>query len=244
MQILVDTFQGNVVDEQALLAAGVSGRILRINTVYGKFIKDTAFDDEWRKAAAFPVRMIYFVYDPDATGQQNYDWLAANIPPACTAVSLDVEIRPSSGISAAWVGQQLAACVKLCQAHWKTSIYTGAWFLSFISGWPACEYWWAQYPSALYPAAAVHTTWDALKAQLSALAWPPANYKQCPGTVKLWQCSGDRLILPGCATPLDICIWPGDLQSLAAWTGSTPPVSMTRDECLDDLLKKNGYSWQ
>ena len=57
-----------------------------------------------------------------------------------------------------------------------------------------------------------------------------------PGQVKLWQISGDKWTLPGCAGhAMDISIWNGSLKVLKTWWGvkastpvEEPPVAVDR----------------
>lgn len=48
--------------------------------------------------------------------------------------------------------------------------------------------------------------------------------KQCPANIGLWQCSGDKLIMPGCANrPIDLNLYNGNLTSLELWWGASMP---------------------
>jgi hypothetical protein len=96
-------------------------------------------------------------------------------------------------------------------------LYTGEGYLDLLDTWPTdLPYWWAQYTNSLYPNKAEHRTWDQVRARVDALPGP-ANADKAPGDWKMWQLTGDRLILPGSNKPIDVDVFPGTLDELKTW---------------------------
>jgi hypothetical protein len=222
-QLIFDVWEGQLeINEAELLAGGITGLVIRLNDMYGGHHKDTGFDKQWSEASSF-VRWPYFVYNPWVSGEQNYGWLAANMPTNCPAVAVDVEVRKDD-LPPATYGAQVAAFLKLAQTKWKVHIYTAEWFINYVTPWPKMDYWWAQYPAAMYPVNKINVSWTQLRTMISQLNWPPANANKCPGTIRLWQCSGDRLITPGNDRPMDINLFPGTVSDLRTWLGYAPVV--------------------
>ena len=243
-QLVLDVWEGQLeVNEAELLAGGVTGLIIRLNNMAGGHHKDAGFDKQWSEAGNF-VRWPYFVYNPWVSGQANYDWLAANMP-GCPAVAVDVEVKKND-ISPAAYGDQLAAFMQLAQANWKIHIYTAEWFINFVSPWPNVDYWWAQYPASMYPANKISVSWAQLSTMISQLQWPPVNANKCPGTIRLWQCSGDRIIVPGSNQAMDISVFPGTVNDLRAWVGYTPvqvaPTLEQRVAALEAEARAHGWN--
>jgi GH25 family lysozyme M1 (1,4-beta-N-acetylmuramidase) len=205
-------------------------QIIRLNSISGGHHLDSGFTTYWEEAqyAAF-LRSIYFVYNAWVDGKTNAVWLLANMPKDTPKrIFIDVEVAPA-GYSPTTFGAELQKfCDLITTAGYIPTMYTGAWFLDKVSPWPKnLDYWWAQYPLSLYPNVVTHLTWEALESLITPLSWPPTNASQCPGTIKLWQCSGDRLVLPGFTTAVDISVWNGDYQSLVNWIQpqiSTVPI--------------------
>lgn len=221
----IDVWEGNLdIDEAELLRGGVDFIIPRLNSIQGTLHKDFNFDAQWEQAKGF-IRFPYFVYTPYARGTENYEWMAANLPPGVKRVAVDVEVI-RSGYSPTEYAANVKTFIDLCFTHglWPV-IYTGGWFIKNLSVWPKTEYWWARYPYVMYPSQSRQVTWGELKEMLSSLAWNPA----CTlGPCRLWQCSGDRLKLPGCNNrAVDINIWNGNRDELEEWVGykSSPPAS-------------------
>ncbi len=64
-------------------------------------------------------------------------------------------------------------------------------------------------------------TWAELNQQIAATSWNPGR---TPGPCRVWQISGDRLILPGSADrPIDINIFNGTLAELEDYAGMKYP---------------------
>jgi hypothetical protein len=228
--LVLDTWAGQLeVDEAVMFAGGLSGLVIRLNSIYGGHHMDEGFARQWAEAEAF-VRWPYFVYNPWVTGKENYYWLLAHMPKGCPAVAIDVEVR-KSGYSPAMYGAQLDDFMWRIQAIWRAHIYTGEWFLAEVSPWPKADIWWSQYPYSMYPASRITISWDELRMKIGKLTWPPVNANKAPGAVRMWQCSGDRIILPGSSRPMDINIFPGTVADLKAWLGyggtpiTPPPVN-------------------
>jgi GH25 family lysozyme M1 (1,4-beta-N-acetylmuramidase) len=247
--LVLDIWEGQLdIDEAALFAGGVSGLVIRLNQISGGHHIDKGFTKQWAEAEAF-VRWPYFVYNPWVTGMKNYDWLAANMPRYCPAVAIDVEVY-KSGYSATEYGAQLTYFMQLVQQTWKAQIYTGEWFLTEVSPWPKADIWWAQYPYAMYPTNRITIGWDELRMKIIALKWPPINAKKAPGPVQMWQCSGDRIILPGSSRAMDINLFPGTVADLKTWLGYDdtpvvhPPAQLTLEERVANLERAvRGAGW-
>lgn len=183
---------------------------------------DANFTNQWAQATSF-LRAGYFVYNPWVTGIENYDWLMRNLPTS-TIVFPDVEvIKPN------YSKEIYADEVQDFHNHLSAAIhdvdYTGGWFLSLLAHWPNMEYWWARYPYALCPQGdKVFWTWGDFRQKANVYGFHPDPGKQCPGTPILWQCSGDKVILPGTANrPMDLSLWNGTLAELEAWWGASMP---------------------
>ena len=225
--LVVDVWEGQLeIDEVVLKANGVAGMAIRLNDITGGHHLDTGFKKQWAEALNF-VRFPYFVYNPWVDGTTNYAWLAANIPAEAHSVAVDIEVR-KTGYPTTTYAAEVAKFLQLCQPHWKTIIYTAQWFLPDLSVWPRLDYWWAQYPDSATYFKDVKT-WDDLKVHLDALD-KPFNQASIPGSLKMWQFSGDYLVLPGNSRAIDVNIFYGTQQDLAAYFGSgltptPPPVS-------------------
>lgn len=222
--LLVDIWEGQrSVDFAALKANGVAGVVIRLNDMGGGHHMDLAFAEHWQGAAdAGLLRAPYFVYNPWVNGQANYDWLLAHMPADAKAVMVDVEVV-YSGYSEATYAAEVQKFMDLVKKRWTAAIYTAEWFLPYLKYWPSGDYWWAQYPYALYVYG--NYTWDWLRAQLSGMSGP-SNAARCPGTLRMWQCSGDKLILPGSPSPMDVNVFYGTYADLVLWFGgvdTTPP---------------------
>lgn len=226
-QLGIDTWEGQLeIDESVLKANGVKFIFVRLNDISGGHHKDALFDKQWKEAAAF-YRAPYFVYNPWASAQANYDWLVANVPADAKAVACDIEVV-YSGISAAKYAADVIAFRVLVAKKWRHVVYTGEWFLSYLSKWDGGDYWWAQYPLSMYPSATQSITWDQLKAKINLLT-RPANENKCPGRVLFWQCAADRYILPGNARTMDINVFFGTDADLAVFFGGVVPEPAPTD---------------
>lgn len=244
----IDVWEGDAasIDYAAIKANGVGFVSVRLNDMNGGHHTDTSFAATWPKVtAAGLLRFPYFVYNPWVNSTANYNWLLANMPSDATAVALDVEVR-YTGITASQYAADIANLVNLSSKKWKTFIYTGYGYYDMLSSWPTtCDYWIAQYPSGFWYTSQT-TTWATVKTQTTSVVWPPYNARYyLPGATKIWQISGDRLkVLPGCPNVIDINIWNGSLTDMTAWLGTNTAPLPTRDECIDDMLKKHGYTWK
>jgi GH25 family lysozyme M1 (1,4-beta-N-acetylmuramidase) len=231
--LVVDVWEGQLeIDEAVLKANGVAGISVRLNDMNGGHHVDTGFAKQWAEAASF-VRFPYFVYNPWVSGQANFAWLRENMPEGCTFVAVDIEVR-YNGITPSKYGTDVAIFLQLCAAvGWRTMIYTAQWFLGNVIPWPNVDYWWAQYPDGPTYFGQVDT-WDELKSVLdiSALA-KPFNAHIVPGSLKLWQFSGDYLTLPGTVRKIDLNLFYGSEADLRAYVGGgesvpTEPVVETK----------------
>jgi GH25 family lysozyme M1 (1,4-beta-N-acetylmuramidase) len=217
----VSEHQGTV--DWAILKQGVAAVIIRINSNDGTTIhKDLKFDQFWAGAkAAGLIVSPYIYYDPElGNGQAHYVWLVANMPAGCTTIFADIE-QVQAGLDPTLYGVEVNKFLQLCQTRWKTIIYTGAWFLPNMTNWSTTlDYWWSAYPASMYPQTPLKQSWSELDTKIQGLSWPAWNWKACPGEIKLWQCSGDRLIIPGSSGTMDINVFPGSASEYSAWIES------------------------
>jgi hypothetical protein len=220
--IVLDTWEGHLeVNEAECFAGGVGAFIIRINDTQGHLHKDLGFDKQWKEAESF-VRVPYYVYSPWATPEDNFNWLVANMPESpCAFIDTELSV---AGESPEVAGVKYNRFLDLARAKWKIIPYTGAWFLPKIKPWPKGSYWWSAYPWIMYPPTRISISWANLKIRIGLLSWPPFNANQCPGTVVLWQCSGDRLILPGMSRACDVSVFRGTIEEFRAWLGFDGPI--------------------
>lgn len=205
--LLLDVWEGSLeIDEQVILENNVKGFLIRINDMNGGHHKDTEFDKQWNEAKNF-IRIPYFVYNPWVNGLANANYLISILPQGVTTIAVDIEVR-KDGYSPNTYAKEVDTCIKYWLSKGFTVlIYTGAWFINYLSYWPNyTEYWWARYPYLLYPNSPINITWDQLRELIKSLSWSPGCNK---GPCSLWQCSGDRLILPGTLRTMDVNIFYG-----------------------------------
>ena len=225
--ILVDVCETQADTDAALLkAAGVSGMGIRINRVVDSHQADPAFANLWAAAgAAGLVRFPFFFYNPTMDGAANYAWLAANIPAEAKSVAVDIEvIYPNYAVTV--YADEVKKFVGLCQARWRTILYTGQWFLKYLSTWPNIDYWWAQWPTPGSYAAADNLTWADLKSALDHLD-RPFNASAVPGRLKMWQFSSDHFSLPGSSKHLNLNLFYGSAQELESFFGNKPTDALS-----------------
>lgn len=222
--LVLDVWEGQLeMDEAELKRGGVAGLVIRLNDMNGGHHMDTGFAKQWAEAEGF-ARCPYFVYNPWVSGQANFDWLLLNIPEDAGAVMVDIEVRYSA-VSPDAYAAQVREFMAMARLYWNVATYTGEWFLPYLSRWDTGDYWWAQYPLSMYPPTVQSWSWDKLRAEIDKLD-RPFNEAKCPGTVRMWQMSGDRIILPGTVRPIDINVFYGDEAALREFFGSeqtTPP---------------------
>lgn len=239
MSLVLDVWEGQLeIDEAELLVGGVDGIVIRLNDMNGGHHMDAGFAKQWVDVEMFE-RWPYFVYNPWVSGKENYDWLVKHMPAGCPSVAVDVEVK-KPGLNPVEYGLQLQEFMWKAEIHWQAHIYTGEWFLPNVEPWPKdADYWWAQYPLSMYPSRRVELTWEELQRKIEKLTWPPANAYICPGKVKMWQCSGDRFILPGTSRAMDINLFPGDLNDLVSWLGyKERPELLTLDQRMERLERE------
>lgn len=247
METVLDVWEGSLdIDEALLLSEGIRGLIIRLNDMNGGHHLDENFHSQWNQAINF-LRAPYFVYNPWATGSQNYTWMRANLPlSGVTKLLIDVEVKKPD-YSPEIYADELQIFINLCkQVYPLTTIYTGGWFLSILAHWPTnVDYWWARYPYTLCPQGDRQMwSWQKWRTTSNNYGYLPDPLKQCPSYVGLWQCSGDKLILPGCANrPIDLNLFNGNLDSLEQWWGAEMPGT-TLEEKINILWREAGlHGW-
>lgn len=223
-QLLIDTWEGQAeIDEAVLKANDVAGIIVRLNNMNGGHHMDLNFQNQWDQAKAF-VRAPYFVYNPWADGAANYVWLASHMPSDAKAVLLDVEVMKFDYAEATYA-TELQKFYNMVRAKWTTAIYTSEGYLPMLSSWPAgAEFWWAEYPREFYTGGIFNLTWTELRVMLQKYD-KPLNASKIPGPLRMWQFSGDCLVLPGNSRIMDANVFYGSRAQLEAWLGAPSVVS-------------------
>jgi hypothetical protein len=192
----LDVWEGSLdIDENVLKQNGVKFLIIRMNDTVGSLHLDTNFKNQWNQASGFG-RAPYFVVSSWNSAAIQSKFILDNMPQGCKTIFLDVELHynETPGNYSILLNQMITT---LKNAGLKVVIYTGAWFAQYVNPWPSTvEYWLAAYPYAAYPPSRINLTWDQAKKTISTLFWPTSNF---PGRVILFQFTGDRWILPGCA---------------------------------------------
>lgn len=241
----LDVWEGTLeLDESVTLLGGARYLIIRLNDMNGGHHRDVGFDKQWRESDRF-IRIPYFVYNPWVDGAANYAWLRANLPDGVTTVAVDIEVR-KNGYSPDTYATEVDRFIGLMRANGLFPIiYSGEWFRPYLSRWPSfVEYWWARYPYALYPASAISLTYDQLRAKLKSLAWNPGT--NIPGPCRLWQASGDRIILPGTLRTMDVNVFNGTPDEMvthyrlpAIQLPNTQPPTLTYEQKVDILWQEH-----
>jgi len=235
LSLVVDVWEGqDPLDIDALVSNGVSGIGIRLNDMNGGHHLDEKFLSHWEAVADKLVKFPYFVYNPWVTGDVNFEWLSHYIPSGVLCFALDVEVRYSK-VSTTQYTAYILRFLELCKGRGlKVIIYTGQWFLQYLSSWPTnVDYWWAQYPQPDYYLPDVHD-WATLREKLSSFPDVPMNSRFIPGTdrLKLWQFSGDWLKLPGSDHAIDVNLFYGNASDLQDYFGNggitvpVPPVTV------------------
>jgi hypothetical protein len=202
--IIFDVYEGSLEIDETELSGHVKGLAIRINDIRGGHHKDENFDKQWKEAEGF-YRAPYFVYNPWKSGADNFSWLIPNCPET-KIICVDAEVKKLLYAPKTYA-KEFDVFYRKCQAAFgKVLIYTAEWFLPFLSAWPNGEYWWAQYLKVVYPPARVNVTWAQLETMLAPLSIP-SNGNKCPGKIVMWQCSGDRLQVPGTQRAIDVNLW-------------------------------------
>ena len=236
-QVVLDIWEGNPdLDYPTLLANNVAGVIVRLNDMAGGHHMDAKFDTYWPEAKVLPCRALYFVYNPWVDGKANFDWLSKHLPAELNSrVFADIEVK-YPGYDSKVYADNVQVFTNLCKARWPFSIYTGQWFLSTLSYWPTdVDYWWAAYPNSLNTGKTI--SWEEFHQIVGAMvyAW---NGAVCPGgiaNIKMHQCSGGGVIMPGFgAHKVDVSVFPGTVVGLRDWMGEfgtpLPPAPPSTDK--------------
>jgi GH25 family lysozyme M1 (1,4-beta-N-acetylmuramidase) len=229
MQRLFDVWEGSLnIDEDVIAAGGIVGLFIRLNHMSGGHHMDANFTAQWVQSVNF-LRAPYFVYNPWVDGRANYEWLMAHLPANdVTLVSADIEVRYKE-YSPEVYADQVQIFTDLLRAQCHMVIYTGAWFLPVLAHWPTdVEYWWARYPDKFYPNPSEIWSYAKLELETEKYGWYPDPKKKCPGEIEVWQCSGDRLKLPGCqGRAVDVNLINKTFEETRTWWGGSvqPPLN-------------------
>lgn len=238
LQTLFDVWEGSLdIDEATIRAGGIVGLIIRLNHISGGHHIDSYFTTQWLQAEGF-LRAPYFVYNPWVDGHANYNWLISNLPKkGVSRVFIDIEVVYKDYSPEVYADQVQAFIDEFTRAYPLTVIYTGQWFLPVLAHWPRnVEYWWARYPEAFHPDPSEVWSYEKLEVETEKYGYYPDPQHKCPGPLKLWQCSGDRLKLPGCqGRAVDVNLFNGTLQQLQDWWGAemTLPPTLTCEQKME-----------
>jgi hypothetical protein len=225
---IIDTSQFTGDMEDGLLKS--KAIIIRMNGVWpqaehqAEFYIDHCFRKQWNKSlSSNPVP--YFIFSPYHTGVENYNFLNTYSLTGIKTIFVDVELE-NPGIDKKEYGKRLNDFYNLAAKKTHIVIYTGAWFTPKVEPWPDCEYWFSWWPEIMYPPAETKLTWDELDKKLKTLSWAEMT-KRAAGagikTVCLWQCSGERLVVPGSPTRMDINVYPDSFDKYKAWVNNEQP---------------------
>lgn len=139
-------------------------------------------------------------------------------------------IIPGERISG--LSHEMAYTLRKDYSPTQVVVYTNPWFPMSYSramfGWMGqCGLWYANYPLPRIPV--IKTTWEDLKKYYPKedITFPkgyPVELKDW----RLWQWSGDKFILPGVDTRVDLNFYDGSVGQMILWCGGTftptPPV--------------------
>jgi hypothetical protein len=191
-----DVWEGSLdIDENVIFAGGSKFIIIRMNDTVGGLHLDENFKKQWDQSRLFG-KCPYFVVAPWIYASAQAKFIMDNMPQGCKTICLDVELHYNE------TPTQYAVLLKQLITQLKTNgylviIYTGQWFMQYVSPWPTdCEYWLAAYALIAYPKERISLTWDQSKEIMKQLNWPTLVM---PGKIVIYQFTGDRWILPGCA---------------------------------------------
>jgi len=201
-----DVWEGSLdLDEDVIKNGGIEFLIIRMNTTTGQLKLDNNFLKQWYEGNNFK-KGPYWVVNPLIAAQKQHDFIIQNLPDGCRLIFLDVEVI-RFGVTKAGYGKLVRALVaSLKSVGIRVIIYTGPWRYDLLDYWPGnVEYWIAGYLYSMYPSQRIYITYEVLKQMLSHLFWIPYVPPTPNSRIAIWQTSGDRLILPGCANrPIDV----------------------------------------
>lgn len=155
-------------------------------------------------------------------------------------------------ISKRYPGKLISQCARACaeamqsEFHKPVLIYTRASFVKdyapqmqdWLPGWPL---WLAHYP---YRPGKLHLSWEQLKRDYVPSIPAPAIPKGCQDW-HFWQFSGDKFILPGEQSALDLNFFHGSLQDLQRWLGQPETArELSSQEKLDALWQVHPEIWE
>jgi GH25 family lysozyme M1 (1,4-beta-N-acetylmuramidase) len=155
-------------------------------------------------------------------------------------------------ISKRYPGKLISDCAQACadamlsKFNKPVLIYTRASFVKeyapqMVEWLPNWDLWLAHYP---YHPGRIHLSWEQLKKHYVPSIPAPA-VPEGSKNWRFWQFSGDKFILPGEQSALDLNFYHGSLQDLQAWLGQPQtPRSLSLEEKLDALWQAHPEIWQ
>lgn len=219
------------IDWDMLRKAGIEFAIIKY--CQGDYFKDPKARDHYKGALSSGMVIgSYHWVDPSIKSSRQANTYKAMIDlytPSFMCFDIEQYLRGTELISADRISGVSNDLMYNMQKAYPTNqfiVYTNMYFvLGYaypMTGWMGrYGLWYAQYPFSKYPI--IKTSWENLKSYYpneSKLTYPkgyPAHLR----TWKFWQWSGDKFILPGIDTRVDLNYYNGTLEDLKTWTGGT-----------------------
>jgi lysozyme len=242
------------VDWKKLYKAGV--RFAIIKAAQGKYKQDPICPSHLKEAkAAGMICGVYHWMDPADKPEDQINNLSHRLAGLeYEFLALDVEQywsnwyewqtgRISQRHPERLISERALACAQLMRDQFRKAvlIYTRASFVKeyapqmseWLGEWPL---WLAHYP---YRSGRIHLTWEQLKSGYAPRIPSPTIPDGCKDW-KFWQFSGDKFVLPGEQSPLDLNFYHGSLQDLQAWLGQPiTPRELSMEEKVEVLWNKH-----
>jgi len=221
------------VDWGLLYGEGV--RFAVVKAAQGSYSRDAGMVGHAMGAAAAGMLVgLYGWHDPNCSPEAEADnFLKAIDGVAFDFLALDDEQywedwgewqegRITKFVPGAKISESSRRVVELLKKEtWKpVVVYTRASFVHEyapqMASWLKGEdLWLAHYP---YPIGRVSTSWGVLKEKLLPKIEGPAKPTGCKDW-QLWQFSGDKFLLPGVSTAVDLNFFNGNLKGMREWLG-------------------------
>jgi len=254
----VSSWQASI-DWQTLKVAGVEFAVVKASQ--GSYRQDPLFGSHIKGAAkAGMICAAYHWLDPGCPVDAQISNLKQGLRGLPFAfIALDVEQYwcdwqewQQGSISGRYSGEQISRSAQGCAAAMESAfgkpvvVYTRASFVRDyapqMSAWlPAYPLWLAYYP---YKSGKVRLTWEKMLREYAPAIPAPAIPPGCSDW-RLWQFSGDKFILPGAQTALDLNFFNGSLQDMQVWLGQPiTPHQPSDKEKLAALWQAHPELWQ